>query len=241
MHWFAPFLPFSALLSSGMFFIRLDGSPNYAMLCNAVPGGHQHRTGLRFHLHPRLGHDGRGAGHEPRLYRGCGDDPRLLGTPPQRRAPVPCEDEPQEHAPDPPQCGLHVPAGAFDLPLRGGHRHDDVRRELRFHPLSGRGRRGGVQHRLLLLPDHLHGLQRHRAVGPADFELQFRCGKRRARAQGLPVGAPDGRGGRTGVLRPYGAVQPLDRGHVHRQLLPRLCDCRPGGFRCSLRDSFSLR
>ena len=37
MHWFAPFLPFSALLSSGMFFIRLDGSPNYAMLCNAVP------------------------------------------------------------------------------------------------------------------------------------------------------------------------------------------------------------
>ena len=37
MHWFAPFLPFSALLSSGMFFIRLDGSPNYAMLGNAVP------------------------------------------------------------------------------------------------------------------------------------------------------------------------------------------------------------
>ena len=37
MHWFAPFLPFSALLSSGMFFIRLDGSPNYAMWCNAVP------------------------------------------------------------------------------------------------------------------------------------------------------------------------------------------------------------
>lgn len=37
MHWFAPFLPFSALLSSGMFFIRLDGSPNYAMICNAIP------------------------------------------------------------------------------------------------------------------------------------------------------------------------------------------------------------
>ena len=36
MHWFAPFLPFSALLSSGIF-IRLDGAPNYAMLCNAVP------------------------------------------------------------------------------------------------------------------------------------------------------------------------------------------------------------
>lgn len=37
MRWFVPFLPFSALLSSGMFFIRLDGSPNYAMCCNAVP------------------------------------------------------------------------------------------------------------------------------------------------------------------------------------------------------------
>lgn len=32
-----PFLVFSALLSSGMFFVRLDGSPNYAMLCNAIP------------------------------------------------------------------------------------------------------------------------------------------------------------------------------------------------------------
>ena len=37
MRWFVPFLPFSALLSSGMFFIRLDGSPNYAMYCNVVP------------------------------------------------------------------------------------------------------------------------------------------------------------------------------------------------------------
>lgn len=37
MRWFVPFLPFSALLSSGMFFIRLDGSPNYAMFCNVVP------------------------------------------------------------------------------------------------------------------------------------------------------------------------------------------------------------
>ena len=37
MYWFIPFLVFSALLNSGMFFIRLDGSPNYAMLCNAIP------------------------------------------------------------------------------------------------------------------------------------------------------------------------------------------------------------
>lgn len=37
MHWFVPFLAFSALLLSGMFFIRLDGSPKYAMWCNAIP------------------------------------------------------------------------------------------------------------------------------------------------------------------------------------------------------------
>ena len=37
MNWFIPFLVFSALLSSGMFFVRLDGSPNYAMYCNIIP------------------------------------------------------------------------------------------------------------------------------------------------------------------------------------------------------------
>lgn len=37
MYWFVPFLVFSALLGSGMFFVRLDGSPNYAMVCNIVP------------------------------------------------------------------------------------------------------------------------------------------------------------------------------------------------------------
>lgn len=34
--WFVPFLVFSLLLNAGMFYIRLDGSPYYAMLCNAI-------------------------------------------------------------------------------------------------------------------------------------------------------------------------------------------------------------
>lgn len=34
--WFAPFLPFSTLLHSGLFYIRLDGSVNYAMFCNII-------------------------------------------------------------------------------------------------------------------------------------------------------------------------------------------------------------
>lgn len=36
MIWYLPFLAFYEILSTGMFFIRLDGSPNYAMVCNAV-------------------------------------------------------------------------------------------------------------------------------------------------------------------------------------------------------------
>lgn len=36
MRWFVPFSAFTALLNSGMFFLRLDGSPNYAMMCNVV-------------------------------------------------------------------------------------------------------------------------------------------------------------------------------------------------------------
>lgn len=37
MYWFVPFWVFSALLCSGMFFVRLDGAPNYAMVCNIIP------------------------------------------------------------------------------------------------------------------------------------------------------------------------------------------------------------
>ena len=36
MIWFVPFSVFTALLNSGMFFLRLDGSPNFAMMCNIV-------------------------------------------------------------------------------------------------------------------------------------------------------------------------------------------------------------
>ena len=36
MHWYVPFLVSYVIMNAGMFFIRLDGSPNFAMLCNAV-------------------------------------------------------------------------------------------------------------------------------------------------------------------------------------------------------------
>lgn len=37
MNWIVPFLAFYMLLNIGLFIIRLDGSPTYAMLCSAVP------------------------------------------------------------------------------------------------------------------------------------------------------------------------------------------------------------
>ncbi len=38
MRWIIPALPFSLIMSIGMFIIRLDGSPKYAMYCNIIPG-----------------------------------------------------------------------------------------------------------------------------------------------------------------------------------------------------------
>lgn len=37
MVWYVPFLVFYVILNAGMFYIRLDSSPNFAMLCNAIP------------------------------------------------------------------------------------------------------------------------------------------------------------------------------------------------------------
>ena len=39
---------------------------------------------------------------------------------------------PQKHAPDLAQCGVHVPAGTLDLPVRRSHCDDDVRRNYVF-------------------------------------------------------------------------------------------------------------
>lgn len=36
MLWYVPFLVFYVLMNAGMFFVRLDGAPNYAMICNGV-------------------------------------------------------------------------------------------------------------------------------------------------------------------------------------------------------------
>lgn len=37
MRWIIPAMPFGMLMSIGLFIIRLDGSPKYAMMCNIIP------------------------------------------------------------------------------------------------------------------------------------------------------------------------------------------------------------
>ena len=37
MNWIVPYSIFSMLANIGMFMIRLDGSPKFALLCNVIP------------------------------------------------------------------------------------------------------------------------------------------------------------------------------------------------------------
>ena len=38
MRWIIPALSFGVIMGIGMFIVRLDGSPKYAMMCNLIPG-----------------------------------------------------------------------------------------------------------------------------------------------------------------------------------------------------------
>ena len=78
MYWFLPFLVFSALLSSGMFFVRLDGSPNYAMLCNAIPAVVNILLDYVFIFYSQMGNDGCGAGYQSGVYFGGRNDCSLF-------------------------------------------------------------------------------------------------------------------------------------------------------------------
>lgn len=58
MNWIAPFLAFYMLLNIGLFIIRLDGSPTYAMLCSAIPAPDKPNIRLYFRFPIALGING---------------------------------------------------------------------------------------------------------------------------------------------------------------------------------------
>ena len=86
MLWFVPFSLFTALLNSGMFFLRLDGSPNFAMMCNVAACRSEHPIGLSVHLPLWLGNVRCRTGKCHRYHGRCIDDSILSDAPPVRTA-----------------------------------------------------------------------------------------------------------------------------------------------------------
>lgn len=197
MHWFAPFLPFSALLSSGMFFIRLDGSPNYAMLCNAVPAVINIVLDYVFIFILGWGMTGAALATSLGYIVGAG---MILGYLGRRRNVVRL-------------CRVKTSRKSMRLTLRNvgymcrlGLSTFLCEGAIAMMMFAGNyvfirylGEDGVAAFSIACYFFPIIFMV-YNAIGQSaqpDFELQFRCGKRRARAQGLSVGAPDGRGGRT--------------------------------------------
>ena len=61
-----------------MFFVRLDGSPNYAMLCNAIPAVVNILLDYVFIFIFKWGMMGGGAGYQSGLYFGSRNDCSLF-------------------------------------------------------------------------------------------------------------------------------------------------------------------
>ena len=97
MCWFVPFSAFTALLNSGMFFLRLDGSPNFAMMCNVVAAVLNIILDYLF-IFP-FGWGMFGASFTAQLCAAF-----LSG-----------EVQPQQHEADEAQCRVYVPAGLICL------------------------------------------------------------------------------------------------------------------------------
>ena len=157
MLWFVPFSLFTALLNSGMFFLRLDGSPNFAMMCNVVAAVLNIILDYLF-IFP-FGWGMFGAAFASAIgTTGRIDDRILPDAPPVRTAPPSDQDEPEKHAVDAPQHRLYVPPGFVGLLVRGGDCLHDVCRQPGVHPLPEGRRSGGIQHCLLFLSYHIYGI-----------------------------------------------------------------------------------
>ena len=166
------------------------------MLCSAVPAVINIVLDYVFIcFSSALGHDRRGAGHEPlRLHIvGARDDPRLLDAAATLRR-VPCEDD-TEHAPDPPVVGYMYRLGLSTFSA-GGHRHDDVhRRDYVFIRYLGEDGVAAFSIACYFFRSSSWSTTPIQAVSPFDFwSYNFGAGKRRARAKALRLALPGGRG-----------------------------------------------
>lgn len=158
MYWFLPFLVFSALLSSGMFFVRLDGSPNYAMLCNAIPAVVNILLDYVFIFILKWGMMGAALATSLGYILGAGMIVVYLSR--RRNVIHFCRVKlsKKEYAAHLAQCEIYVPLRSFHLFVRGSHSLYDVCRQLCVHPLFRRRWSGCFQYCLLFLSHYIYGI-----------------------------------------------------------------------------------
>ncbi len=228
MHWFAPFLPFSALLSSGMFFIRLDGSPNYAMLCNAVPAVINIVLDYVFIFILGWGMTGAALATSLGYIVGAG---MILGYLGRRRNVVRL-------------CRVKTSRKSMRLTLR----NVEYMCRLGLSTFLCEGAiatmmfAGNYVFIRYLGEDGVAAFSIACYFFPIIFMVYNAIGQSAQPILSYNFGAGNGARVRKafrlalmtaltaglGFLRRDGAFQPRNRGHVHRQRLSRLCDCRPG-------------
>ena len=214
MHWFAPFLPFSALLSSGMFFIRLDGSPNYAMLCNAVPAVINIVLDYVFIFILGWGMTGAALATSLGYIVGAG---MILGYLGRRRNVVRL-------------CRVKTSRKSMRLTLRnvGYMCRLGLSTFLCEGAIAMMMFAGNYVFIRYLGEDGVAAFSIACYFFPIIFMVYNAIGQSAQPILSYNFGAGNGARLRKAFRLALLTAVALDRGHVHRQLLPRLCDCRPG-------------
>ena len=174
MNWIVPFSIFSMLANIGMFMIRLDGSPKFAMLCNVVPALINVVLDYVFVFPMQMGLTGAalatalaevagglmvlvylfGFSKTLHLYKLKMSMKSLRLT---------CRN-----------TGYMIQLGASAML---GERLHDAGRQLCFYPDAERGWRSSIQCGLLLPANRVHDRERNRPIGTADHQLQLWHGR----------------------------------------------------------------
>ena len=171
MLWFVPFSVFTALLNSGMFFLRLDGSPNFAMMCNVVAAVLNIILDYLF-IFP-FGWGMFGAAIASAIGTTVGALMIIIYLSRRKCAlrfyPVKLTRKSMQltHR----NIGYMCRLGSSAFPVRSSYCLYDVRWKHRIYPLFAGRRCSSVQHCVLLLSYYIYGIQCHCTICPAHYQL----------------------------------------------------------------------